>query len=135
MQFLIDNWLLVVIALFSGGMLLWPILKGTGRNGLSPNQVVQLMNREKAILVDVREPSEFSASHLVGSRNVPLGELAKRLPEVAKNKALPLVLVCAKGARANQALGQVQKMGYQQAHVLQGGMAAWKEANLPTQSA
>jgi rhodanese-related sulfurtransferase len=61
--------------------------------------------------------------------------LAKRLPEVAKNKALPLVLVCAKGARANQALGQVQKMGYQQAHVLQGGMAAWKEANLPTQSA
>lgn len=135
MQFLIDNWLLIAIALFSGTMLLVPMLKGARQGGVSPSQVVQLMNREKAVLVDVREPSEFNASHVAGSRNVPLADLEKRLPDMVKNKALPLVLVCAKGARATQALGQVQKMGYQQAQVLQGGLAAWKEANLPTQSA
>lgn len=135
MQFLIDNWLLVAIALFSGALLLWPMLMEARQSGLSPNQMVQLINREKAVVVDVREPNEFTASHLVGSRNVPLGELEKRLPETVKNKTLPLVLVCAKGARATQALGLAQKLGYQQAHVLQGGMAAWKEANLPTQSA
>ena len=135
MQFLIDNWLLIAIALFSGTMLLVPMLKGARQGGVSPSQVVQLMNREKAVLVDVREPSEFKASHVAGSRNVPLADLEKRLPDMVKNKALPLVLVCAKGARATQALGQVQKMGYQQAQVLQGGLAAWKEANLPTQSA
>jgi rhodanese-related sulfurtransferase len=134
-QFLIDNWLLVAIALFSGALLLWPMLMEARQSGLSPNQVVQLINREKAVVVDVREPNEFSASHLVGSRNVPLGDLDKRLPETVKNKTLPLVLVCAKGARATQALGRAQKLGYQQVHVLQGGMAAWKEANLPTQSA
>jgi rhodanese-related sulfurtransferase len=134
-QFLIDNWLLVVIALFSGAMLLVPMLKGAGQGGVSPGQAVQLMNREKAILVDVREPAEFSASHVAGSRNVPLAEVDKRLPDLVKNKALPLILVCAKGARATQALGQVQKMGYQQAQVLQGGLAAWKEAGLPTQGA
>ena len=70
---------------------------------------------------------------MVGARNVPLGQLEKRLPEVVKNKAMPVILVCPSGARAQRALGTAKTLGYGKAVVLGGGLAAWKEANLPVE--
>ena len=63
------------------------------------------------MLIDVCEPAEYAAGHAVGARNIPLGTLdgAKSLPS---NKALPLVLICASGARANRAAGLLKKAGY-----------------------
>jgi len=132
-KFIIDNWMLISVALASGGLLLWPVLKGASASGLAAAAVVQLMNREKAVVIDVCEPAEFAAGHVGGARNVPLAQLEQKLPEVAKNKALPLVLVCASGVRSNRAVAVAKKLGYEQAFSLQGGMAAWKEANLPVQ--
>jgi len=60
-----------------------------------------------------------------------LAELEARLPEVAKNKALPLVLVCASGMRSSRAVSVARKLGYEKVFSLRGGMNAWKEANLP----
>lgn len=135
MKFLIDNWMLLAVAFTSGAMLLWPgIARGT-RAGLSPGAAVQLINREKAIVVDVSEAEEFAQGHVAGSRNVPVNALEQRLPEVAKNKGLPLILVCPTGARANRALAVAQKLGYEKAQVLGGGLNAWKEANLPLEKA
>jgi rhodanese-related sulfurtransferase len=70
-----------------------------------------------------------------GARNIPLGELEQRLPETVKNKTLPLILVCATGARANRAVGIAKKLGYEQAQALAGGLKAWKDANLPVEKA
>jgi rhodanese-related sulfurtransferase len=70
-----------------------------------------------------------------GARNVPLGQLAQRLPEVVKNKALPLVLVCASGSRAGKAEGIARKLGYDRAQAMAGGLKAWKDANLPVEKA
>ena len=69
---------------------------------------------------------------MVGARNIPLGTLegAKGLPT---NKALPLIVVCATGARAGRAVGLLKKQGYENAHALAGGLAAWREANLPVE--
>ena len=96
---------------------------------------MQLINRERAILIDVCEPEEFAAAHAGGARNVPLGEFETRLPAVVKNKTLPLILVCKSGARASRAVDLARKLGYEQAQVLAGGMNAWKEANLPIEKA
>jgi rhodanese-related sulfurtransferase len=85
--------------------------------------------------VDVCEPQEFAAGHVVGARNVPLGQFEQRLPEVVKNKTVPLILVCASGGRANRAVATAKKLGYEQAQVLAGGMRAWKDANLPVEKA
>lgn len=132
MKFLIDNWMLISIALASGGMLVWPMISGAINAGaLSASGAVQLINREKAVVVDVCEPGEFAVGHVSGAKNVPFSELEAKLPGVVKNKALPLILVCATGARASRAVAVAKKLGYEQAQALGGGLKAWKEANLP----
>jgi rhodanese-related sulfurtransferase len=136
LPFVMHNWALVLIAAVSGALLLWPgIAAGTGGGGLTPDGAVQLMNREKAIVVDVSEADEFAAAHIRGARNVPVNDLQARLPDVAKNKTVPLILVCASGARAKRALGVAKGLGYDRAVVLGGGLKAWRDANLPLEKA
>ncbi|MBI3348126.1 MAG: rhodanese-like domain-containing protein [Burkholderiales bacterium] len=133
MNFLLQNWYLVVAALVSGGLLLWPMLVSGAQGGaLSPAEAVRLVNREKGVLIDVSEPEEFAKGHVAGSRNIPLGQLEghKSLPS---NKALPLVLVCPSGARANRAAGILRKLGHEKAQALAGGLKAWREASLPVE--
>lgn len=133
MNFIIDNWYLVLLALVSAGMLLVPLVKGGAGATLTAANAVQLINREKAVVIDVCETEEFAAGHVKGSRNVPLGELQDRLPSVVKNKALPVILVCSKGPRAMRAEGIAKKLGYPRAQALAGGMNAWRQANLPVE--
>jgi rhodanese-related sulfurtransferase len=83
----------------------------------------------------VSEAEEFAAGHIVGSRNIPVAQLQQRLPEVVKNKTVPLILVCASGARAQRCLATAKALGYDKAVVLGGGLRAWKEANLPVEKA
>lgn len=136
MKFIIDNWLLLSVAITSGGLLLWPLLRGAaGAGSLTPAGAVQLINREKAVVVDVSEPEEFAQGHLVSAKNVPVGQLEEKLPLAVKNKALPLILVCPTGARAKRAEGIAKKLGYEQAQALGGGLKAWKEATLPLEKA
>jgi rhodanese-related sulfurtransferase len=127
--FLVDNWLLILAALVSGGLLLAPILRGGGGR-IGTAEAVRLINREKGVLVDVCEPGEYAAGHAIGARNVPLGTLAtsKDLPA---NKALPIIVLCASGSRSNRAAGILTKLGYQNVQVVAGGNAAWREATLP----
>src|SRR3954463_4828525 len=133
LPFLVHNWMLVLIAAVSGTLLLAPgVLAGT-RPGVAPGAAVQMINREKAVVVDVGEADEFAAGHVVGARNVPVANFEQRLPEVVKNKTVPLILVCATGARANRCLAKAKSLGYDKAVVLAGGLRAWKEANLPVE--
>ena len=131
--FLQQNWALVLIALVSGTLLLWPGIAASARSGLTPTDAVQLINREKAVVVDVGEAEEFAAGHISGSRNIPVSDFDQRLPEVVKNKTVPLILVCPSGARAQRCLARAKTLGYEKAVVLGGGLRAWKEANLPVE--
>lgn len=133
MKFILDNWMLISIALASGGMLLWPVIQGAATAGLTPSAAVLMINREKAVVVDVCEASEFAAGHVVGSKNIPLGELEAKLPGAVKNKSTPLILVCQSGARSGRAVAIAKKLGYEQAQSLGGGLAAWKGASLPVE--
>ncbi len=136
MKFLIDNWMLISVALVSGGMLLWPVIsRGAQPGSLTASGAVQLINREKAVVVDVCEASEYAAGHVGGARHIPLGQLEQQLPGTIKNKATPVILVCASGKRSNRAVAIAKKLGYEQAHSLIGGMRAWKDANLPIEKA
>ena len=130
MKFLIDNWMLILMAATSGGFLLWQTIQKSANGGVGTAEAVRLINREKGVLIDVCEPSEFAAGHALGARNIPLGSIdgSKELPS---NKALPLVLLCASGARAGRAAALLRKAGYAQATAVTGGLAAWREAGLP----
>ena len=131
MKFILDNWMLMAVALGSGFFLLLPVVQGATASGISPTEAVQCMNREKGVVIDVCSAEEFAASHINGAVNVPLDQLEAKLPSVAKNKSIPLILVCAAGARSKRAQAMAQKLGYEKVHSLQGGLTAWKEANLP----
>jgi rhodanese-related sulfurtransferase len=134
-KFIIDNWMLISVALVSGALLLWPVIMGASTSGLTASGAVHLINREKAVVIDVSEPGEFAAAHVNGSKNVPMADFEKRLPEVVKNKALPVILVCTSGIRATKAIAMAKKLGYEQAQALGGGLVAWRAANLPLEKA
>jgi rhodanese-related sulfurtransferase len=130
-SFFLEYWYLFVVAAVSGGMLLWPLVNGSG-GGISVQDAVLLINRQKAQVIDVSTPEEFAAAHIAGAKNLPLQALdtAKGLPS---NKKLPLVVVCARGARAAQAKPRLMRLGHEEVHVLAGGLSAWQQAQLPVE--
>jgi rhodanese-related sulfurtransferase len=131
LKFILDNWALISVALASGALLLWPVLKSATGGSLTAEGAVQLINREKAVVIDVCEAAEFSAAHVGGAKNIPLSQLEDKLPGAVKNKALPVILVCQSGARSGRAVAIAKKLGYEQAQSLGGGLGAWRAANLP----
>ena len=133
LPFLAHNWALVLLAVVSGSLLLAPGVLAGARSGLTPGDAVQLINRERAVVVDVSESDEFAAGHIVGARNIPVADFQQRLPEVVKNKTVPLILVCASGGRAQRCAATAKSLGYDKAVVLAGGLRAWKDANLPVE--
>ncbi len=134
MKFFIDNWTLFAIAIASAAMLLWPVVsRGARAGGLTASEAVMLMNREKAVVIDVCEAAEFANGHVVGAKNIPLSQLEAKLAGTVKNKSTPLVMVCASGMRSNRAVSIATKLGYEKALSLSGGMGAWREASLPVE--
>jgi rhodanese-related sulfurtransferase len=130
-NFLIDNWMLLAMALASGLALLLPVLnKGSG---VDPQAMVQLMNRDKAVVLDVCEPEEFARGHVIGAKNLPLGQLEDKLPQVVKNKSAHVIMVCQVGARSARAAATARKLGYENVQSLSGGLRAWSAASMPTE--
>jgi len=133
LSFFLQNWYLFVAALVSGGMLVWPMLRQAGGSTrVSTVDAVQLINRQKAILIDVSDAAEYASGHAVGARSVPLASLESSR-DLPKNKSLPLVVVCATGARAQRAVAVLNKLGFADTRVLAGGLNAWRAANLPVE--
>jgi rhodanese-related sulfurtransferase len=130
-KFIIDNWELIAVALASGFMLFLPLIKSAAGGTLTAAGAVQLMNREKAVVVDVSEPEEFAAGHVAHAKNLPFSQLETKIAALVKNKELPLILMCTSGARSSRAVAVVKKLGFANAQALAGGLKSWREANLP----
>lgn len=137
LEFLIDNAVLVLAALTSGALLLWPTLRGAqvGGQAVSVSEAVRLMNREKAVLVDTRDAAAYAAGHATGARHIPLDDFSKTpFPSgLPSNKTQPVLLMCERGVRASKAAGLLRKGGYERALTIDGGMAAWREAQMPVE--
>lgn len=132
-KFIEHNTLMVAVAAISGGMLLWPMLrKSTGGPYVSAQEATLLINREDALVVDVRDPGEFGAGHVLGARNVPLKDL-ETAGELAKRKERPIIVCCATGQRSSQAIATLRKLGYARVFNLSGGLGGWQQAGLPTE--
>lgn len=132
MEFLLQhhNYLWIALALTSGILLFGPMLRGSP-DGVSPQQAVLLVNREDAIVIDVREQAEFAAGHVPNARHIPLKDIESRAAELKKFAKRPFIVVCQTGNRSAAALGALRKAGYERVFNLSGGVAAWKEAGQP----
>jgi len=134
MEFISKNIFLVMIAAVSGGMLLWPLLrKGAGGPWVNTLQATQLMNREDAVVVDVRPAADFAKGHILGARSIPLAELEKRAGDLDKYKAKPVIIYCDTGNRAGGGVALLRRNGFANVVNLAGGYAAWQQAGLPVE--
>ncbi len=137
MKFLQDNILMVGLAVVSGGLLIGPMLRGgSGGSSVDTLQATLMMNKENALILDVREEAEYAAGHIVGARNVPLVRLGGSTDvadTISKKKDRPIVVCCATGARSAAAVASLKKMGFERAYNLSGGINAWRQAGLPTE--
>lgn len=132
MQFIQNNFGLVALVLVSGFMLLWPIIgrRISGVKDVGMLEATQLINHQDAIVLDVREDSEYYAGHIPRSVHVPLGQLAKHA-ELEKYKKRPVIAICRSGMRSGRACSVLRKNGFEQVYNLAGGISAWERANMP----
>lgn len=132
-QFVVAQWQLVLIFVLSGVMLLWPLVQRqlSGASEIGTLRVTQLINSEKAITLDVREPKEFTDGKLPGALHIPLSQLKNRLGELEKLKERPIITYGGKGQRSNSANGILGRAGFTKLFTLAGGHKAWKDAGLP----
>ncbi|CAM3233597.1 Rhodanese-like domain protein [Deinococcus saxicola] len=97
---------------------------------VTPQEGQQRM-QQGALLVDVREQSEYDDLHAEGATLLPLSELESRFSELPTDKEL--VMICRSGARSKQAGEYLMQNGYSKVVNLGGGTMAWAEAGLPTE--
>ena len=136
LKFVENNLLMFAVAATSGAMLLWPLVRRAGGGpSVSAAQATQLINREDALVVDVRDPGDYGAGHVLGAKSVPLARLeAGEIPnDVLKRKDKSLVLYCERGDAAPKAAAALRKQGFEKVVTLAGGIAGWRQAGLPVQ--
>lgn len=92
---------------------------------------------EQVLLLDVRELSELHGElgHIKGIVHIPLGQLPERLTELDKYKSQKVITICKMGGRATKAGNILSQNGFNNVLVMEGGMTAWKEQGLPSQTA
>ena len=132
-EFVKENALFVGLAIGSGIALLWPLLNrgASGVVNVSATEAVMLMSRNKPLILDVRDATEFAAGHIQGAKNIPLAELASRVKEIEKFKDKPVLVHCQRGMRSKSACSLLRAQQFSQLHNLQGGLDTWVEAKLP----
>ena len=102
-----------------------------GFKGLRPAELTALINREDALVVDLRPAGEFEKGHIPGSKNVQMAQFDPENKALAKAKSLPVVAVCKAGMTAVDAAKRLRKAGFEKVYVLEGGIGAWQQADLP----
>lgn len=98
---------------------------------LTTQQATALINKENALVVDIRPKKDYSAGHIVDSLNIPLDSIAKRQSELDKYKEKPLILVCANGQNAGGVAKQLKAAGHTQVSRLASGISGWRADGLP----
>jgi rhodanese-related sulfurtransferase len=123
--------IIVGLWLVVGVMLLLSLAPAAGKN-IAPQQLTDLVNREDAVVLDIRSAADFGKGHIVGAINLPMSKLAQPGAELDRHKDRPLVIVCASGVTAVNACKLLQKAGFSKLFRLNNGMQAWNADNLPT---
>ena len=129
-EFIANHWLLsttfaaLLVAFFINEM------KRSGQS-ISSQQLVNLVNQEKAVVLDVPDTGEYSAGHITDAINIPHSSLQSRLKEIEKFKERPIVIVCKMGQHAGSMGTMLKKAGFRNVSRLRGGLSSWQAENMP----
>lgn len=126
------NHLLLVIAFFVIlGMLAYHTASGGGKSNIPPQLATQMINRQDAVVVDVRPMADFNQGHIVNSINIPINSFKNQIKQLEKHKNKPVIVSCRSGSQSQAACRDLRKAGFEQTYNLRGGVMAWQSANLP----
>ena len=133
MQFIQNNWPLVLVLIISGAMLVWPLVQRqfSSAREIGALAATQLINRKNAVVLDLRETAEYEGGRVPNAMHIPLSQLASRGQELAKFTARPVIAYCDRGNRSRTATSQLTKLGFTEVFTLHGGLRAWTEAGMP----
>jgi len=132
MEFIQKNILWVGMAIGSGAMLLASLIRGrVASGGVSAFQATLMINREDALVVDVRDAPSFAVGHIPNARNIPAEHFAGRVGELVKFKKKPVIVCCQRGVSAKAACDSLAKAGFERVVKLAGGMDAWEQSGQP----
>ena len=129
-EFVTNHYILVSLFIF----LLVAFVINEGKQGgaaITPTNLVTLVNREDAVLVDIRDNKEFGAGHIAGALSIPLSSVDTRIGELEAYKNTPVVLVCKMGQHASATGRKLRAQGFSNVRRLSGGMAEWTANSLP----
>jgi len=115
----------------SGSILLWELLSRRSGREISTLLAVQLINYKDALVLDVREESEYEACHIPNSIHIPADKIKDRIEELEKFKDKPIVIIYRSGVRSESAGTILHANGFSLIHNLTGGIDTWKNADLP----
>ena len=135
LQFLENNWPLILILVVSGGMLVWPLFRGrfSSAREVGAFEATALINRRNAVLLDLRETKEYEGGRIPNALHLPQSQLETRGHELKKLTARPVIAYCDRGQRSRTAAGTLAKLGFAEVYTLRGGLRAWSEAGLPVE--
>ena len=129
MQFIAEQWMLVsvLVALIC----VWIMYESrlTGKS-LTPSMLSQMVNQQKAQVVDLRDKSEFKVGHIAGAINIAHAELTTSVSKLEKYKANPIILVCKVGQHSSMISKVLNKQGFQ-VYRLGGGIGEWQHSQMP----
>lgn len=130
LAFLAEQWVLVT-GLVVCIVLLLQHESRKGGPSITPQQLINQVNQDDAVVVDLRDPAEFRKGHIVDALNVPHSKLADSLSELETYKDKPMILVCKLGQHSGMAGKTLAAQGFEKVSRLSGGIAQWQNAQLP----
>ena len=134
-DFVTNNPMLAIAWVVIAAMLIHSVVKAklSKTNNINPQEATLLINKQDAVVVDIRTTEEFKNGHIVNAKNVTLSQIDEgKLAAIENLKQRPIIVVCASGTRSTGAGEKLVKAGFEQVNNLSLGMSAWTSANLPT---
>lgn len=134
-DFFSNNPMLSIAWVVIAAMLINSVLKDklSPVKNITPQDATLLINKQNAVVVDIRSADEYKKGHIVNAKHIALSQIEEgKLTEIENKKETPIIIVCESGARGESAANKLVKAGFNQVNNLFSGMNGWVAASLPT---
>jgi rhodanese-related sulfurtransferase len=111
------------------GTFVYPRIQGIRK--VTPLDATQMINREEAVVLDVRGDAEFNEGHILNSLHIPMKYLSEQMRKLEKHRSRPIITACRSGQQSAGACAMLRKHGFERVYNLSGGILAWQNASLP----
>jgi rhodanese-related sulfurtransferase len=105
----------------------------SGSQQIGVKDAVRIINDENAIILDIREPGDYKAGHIINAKNIPASRLGEEAGNLSADKNRPVIVYCKSGLNSQPACGKLREAGYSRVYCLKNGLYGWQEENMPIQ--